>query len=58
MASTSAPPLLTQHARVHRHFNAQRTNQLWVPDFTYVSTWQGWLHVAFVVDVFARRIVG
>ncbi|CAN7228510.1 IS3 family transposase [Pseudorhodoferax sp. LjRoot39] len=44
--------------RVNRQFNAQRPNQLWVSDFTYVSTWQGWLYVAFVVDVFARRIVG
>jgi putative transposase len=35
-----------------------RPNQLWVSDFTYVSTWQGWLYVAFVIDVFARRIVG
>jgi transposase InsO family protein len=33
-------------------------DQLWVSDFTYVSTWQGWLYVAFVIDVFARRIVG
>ncbi|WP_343876299.1 IS3 family transposase, partial [Cupriavidus pauculus] len=37
---------------------AERPNQLWVSDFTYVSTWQGWLYVAFVIDVFARRIVG
>ena len=44
--------------RVNRQFQAQRPNQLWVSDFTYVSTWQGWLYVAFVVDVFARRIVG
>ena len=44
--------------RVNRHFKAERPNQLWVSDFTYVSTWQGWLYVAFVVDVFARRIVG
>jgi putative transposase len=44
--------------RVNRQFNASRPNQLWVSDFTYVSTWQGWLYVAFVVDVFARRIVG
>ncbi|WP_152564849.1 IS3 family transposase [Cupriavidus metallidurans] len=43
---------------VNRQFNAQRPNQLWVSDFTYVSTWQGWLYVAFVIDVFARRIVG
>jgi IS30 family transposase len=44
--------------KVNRQFRAARPNQLWVSDFTYVSTWQGWLYVAFVVDVFARRIVG
>ena len=44
--------------RVNRQFRADRPNQLWVSDFTYVSTWQGWLYVAFVIDVFARRIVG
>lgn len=44
--------------RVNRHFKADRPDQLWVSDFTYVSTWQGWLYVAFVVDVYARRIVG
>jgi transposase InsO family protein len=44
--------------RVNRHFKADRPNQLWVSDFTYVSTWQGWLYVAFVIDVYARRIVG
>jgi len=44
--------------RVNRQFRAARPNQLWVSDFTYVSTWQGWLYVAFVIDVFARRIVG
>jgi len=44
--------------RVNRQFRADRPNQLWVSDFTYVSTWQGWLYVAFVVDVYARRIVG
>jgi transposase InsO family protein len=44
--------------RVNRQFKAARPNQLWVSDFTYVSTWQGWLYVAFVIDVFARRIVG
>ena len=44
--------------RVNRQFKAQHPNELWVSDFTYVSTWQGWLYVAFVVDVFARRIVG
>lgn len=44
--------------RVNRQFQAERPNQLWVSDFTYVSTWQGWVYVAFVIDVFARRIVG
>jgi putative transposase len=44
--------------RVNRQFKAHRPNQLWVSDFTYVSTWQGWQYVAFVIDVFARRIVG
>ena len=43
---------------VNRQFKAQRPNQLWVSDFTYVSTWQGFVYVAFVIDVFARRIVG
>jgi transposase InsO family protein len=44
--------------RVNRVFKADRPNQLWVSDFTDVSTWQGWLYVAFVIDVFARCIVG
>jgi putative transposase len=44
--------------RGNRQFRAERPNQLWVSDFTYVSTWQGWLDVAFVIDVFSRRIVG
>ncbi len=44
--------------RVNRQFKADRPNRLWVSDFTYVSTWQGWVYVAFVIDVFARRIVG
>ena len=44
--------------RVNLQFRAERPNQLRVSDFTYVSTWQGWLYVAFMIDVFARRIVG
>ncbi len=44
--------------RVNRQFRAPAPNMLWVPDFTYVSTWSGFVYVAFVVDVFARRIVG
>ena len=44
--------------RVNRQFRARRPNLLWVSDFTYVATWQGFVYVAFVIDVFARRIVG
>ncbi len=44
--------------RVNRQFGADRPNALWVSDFTYVSTWIGFVYVAFVIDVFARRIVG
>jgi putative transposase len=44
--------------RVNRSLQGHRPNQLWVSDFTYVSTWQGWQYVAFVIDVYARRIVG
>lgn len=43
---------------VHRQFEAIRPNQLWVADITYVTTWDGFVYVAFVVDVFSRRIVG
>ena len=43
---------------VQRDFSADRPNQLWVADITFVSTWSGFVHVAFVIDVFARRIVG
>ncbi len=43
--------------RVNRQFWAERPNQLRVSDFTHASTWQGWLYVAFVIDVFAGRIV-
>ena len=44
--------------RVNRHFKAPAPNMLWLSDFTYVATWQGFVYVAFVVDAFARRIVG
>ena len=43
---------------VDRQFVATRPNQLWVSDFTYVATWGAFVDVAFVIDVFARRIVG
>jgi putative transposase len=44
--------------RVNRQFKAPRPNALWVSDFTYVATWAGFVYVAFVIDTFARRIVG
>ena len=44
--------------KVSRQFKADRPNQLWVSDFTYVPTWSGTVYVAFVIDVFARKIVG
>src|SRR5688572_12076348 len=44
--------------RVERNFTATRPNQLWVADLTYVATWQGFVYVAFVIDVFSRKIVG
>jgi len=51
-AAVRAPDL------VHRNFTADRPDALWVADFTYVSTWSGVVYVAFITDVFSRRIVG
>jgi putative transposase len=53
-AATGARPV----DLVDRRFVASRPNQLWVSDFTYVATWGGFVYAAFVIDVFARRIVG
>jgi putative transposase len=44
--------------RVNRQFKAPRPNALWVSDFTYLATWAGFVYVAFIIDAFARRIVG
>ena len=44
--------------KVNRQFRAPGPNRLWVADFTYVATWAGFVYVAFVIDAFARRIVG
>lgn len=55
ISDKSAPCPLDQ---VNREFHAPAPNMLWVSDFTYVATWQGFVFVAFVIDVFARRIVG
>ena len=54
-SDTSAPRPLD---RVNRPFRAPTPNALWVSDFTYVASWQGFVYVAFVIDAFARRIVG
>ena len=58
--TTTRPGPDADHRRdlVDRHFTATRPNQLWVSDVTYVATWRGFVYVAFVIDVFARRIVG
>ena len=45
-------------ARIKRDFTASAPNELWLADITYCSTWQGWLYVAFILDVYARVIVG
>jgi putative transposase len=54
--SNKAAPCPLDH--VNRQFQAPRPNALWVSDFTYVATWVGFIYVAFVIDAFARRIVG
>ena len=54
--SSPATPCPADH--VNRQFTAPRPNRLGVSDFTYVSTWAGFVYVAFVIDTFARRIVG
>jgi transposase InsO family protein len=57
--TTQSDPAATRPADlVERRFEATQPNQLWVADFTYVATWAGFVYVAFVIDVFARRIVG
>lgn len=62
---TTVPDVVAERPRdlIERRFQAARPNQLWVADFTYangvsVATWRGMVYVAFVVDVFSRRIVG
>jgi transposase InsO family protein len=57
---TTIPDAVAERPRdlVQRQFRATRPNQLWVSDLTYVATWRGFVYVAFVIDVFARRIVG
>jgi putative transposase len=56
--TVSNPAAPCPRDKVNRQFRAVKPNALWVSDFTYVATWQGFVYVAFVIDVFARRIVG
>ena len=54
--SDKAAPCPLDH--VNRQFHAPAPNLMWVSDFTYVATWTGFVYVAFVIDTYARRIVG
>ena len=58
VTTTQSPDADRPRDLVERNFTATRPNQLWVSDFTYVATWRGFVYVAFVVDAYARRIVG
>jgi putative transposase len=60
VTTTQASPVATERPAdlVDRQFTATRPNQLWVADLTSVATWRGFVYVAFVIDIFARRIVG
>jgi len=56
--TTPAPTSPAIPDRVHRDFTAPAPDVLWVGDITYVRTWEGWLYLATVLDVFARRVIG
>ena len=56
--TTSEPAAPRPPDLVNRQFTASRPDQLWVADLTYVRTWEGWVYVAFVLDVFSRLLVG
>ncbi|MDH8117818.1 IS3 family transposase [Escherichia coli] len=51
-------PSVVAPNRVQRQFTVARANQVWVTDITYIRTWQGWLYLAVVIDLFARNVVG
>lgn len=51
------PSVVAPH-RVQRHFTVVRDTQSWDTDITYIRTWQGWLYLAVVIDLFARNVVG
>ncbi len=52
------PPSRVAPNRLQRQFTVGRANQVWVTDITYIRTWQGWLYLAVVMDLFARKIIG
>lgn len=54
----SDPKASKPHDLVNRNFRPRAPDRLWVADFTYVSTWSGWCYIAFVIDAYARRILG
>ena len=54
----SDPKAAKPHDLVNRNFRPLAPDRLWVTDFTYVSTWSGWCYTAFVIDAYARRILG
>ena len=56
--TTSDPSHVRAPDLVNRNFTAPRPDALWVADFTYCSTWSGIVYVAFIIDVFSRRLVG
>ena len=58
ITTTAGPEAMRPADLVERNFEATRPNELWVADLTYIATWRGFVYVAFVVDVFSRRIVG
>ncbi len=51
-------PSIIAPNRLNREFTVERPDQVWVTDITYIRTWQGWLYLAVVMDLYARRIVG
>ncbi|MTH48960.1 IS3 family transposase [Escherichia alba] len=55
---TRGRPSLIAPNRVRREFTVVKPNQVWVTDITYIRTWQGWLYLAVVIDLFARNVVG
>ena len=55
--SVGTPAMLIPNI-LQRQFTVTRPNKAWVTDITYIRTWQGWLYVAVVLDLFSRKIVG